>query len=114
MEMGSLLHVPSMIEPSRISPVLPGKFPALEISPPGGASSIQDTSFSDLLNEAVSRIEALSAESDRLAIDTALGRPVELHQVMLAATKAQVAMELLIEVRNRLIEAYQEISRMPV
>jgi flagellar hook-basal body complex protein FliE len=103
-----------MIEPTTISPVLPGKFPALEIPSPTGTTETGRTSFSDLLSQAMGKIDDLNAESDRLTIDTALGRPVELHQVMLAATKAQLAMELFIEVRNRLIESYQEISRMPV
>ena len=42
------------------------------------------------------------------------GQPIELHQVMIAAEKAGIALELLVETRNRLVEAYQELMRMPV
>jgi flagellar hook-basal body complex protein FliE len=96
------------------SQVQPAKFPALEIQNPAKSAETAGTSFSDLLNQAIGKVDELGAESDRLAIDTALGKPVELHQVILAATKAQLAMELLLEARNRLIDAYQEISRMSV
>ena len=103
-----------MITQTQMSQVLPGKFPALEIASPARALESGETSFADLLQQAIGKVDALGAESDKLAIDTALGKPVELHQVILAATKAQLAMELLLEVRSRLIEAYQEISRMSV
>lgn len=91
--------------PSRLAP-----------SVASGVSSREEQapSFAELLSEAMKSLNELTSESDRKTIEAALGRPVELHQVMLAATKASLAMELLIEIRNRLIEAYQEISRMPV
>jgi flagellar hook-basal body complex protein FliE len=104
----------AMITQAQLSQVFPGKFPALEISGSTVSNPTGETSFSDLLKQAIGQVGDLAAQSDQLSIDTALGKPVELHQVMLAATKAQLAMELLIEVRSRLIDAYQEISRMAV
>jgi flagellar hook-basal body complex protein FliE len=95
-----------------IKSTLPGKFPALGINSP--AESPETEKFSDFLSRAIGSVDDLSRESDRLAVDLALGKPVELHQVMLAASKAQIAMELFIELRNKLIEAYQEISRMQI
>jgi len=111
---GKLLQVLTMIETHGLGSVLPGKFPALEIQKGIGTPESSTTSFSDLLAQGIDKIGELGRESDRLSVDLALGRPVELHQVMLAATKAQLAMELFLELRNKLIEAYQEISRMPV
>lgn len=73
-----------------------------------------EAGFPDLLARMIGKVQELTDESDRLSVDLALGQPVELHQVMLAATKARLALELLIELRNKVIEAYQEISRMPV
>ncbi|HDS30542.1 MAG TPA: flagellar hook-basal body complex protein FliE [Firmicutes bacterium] len=95
-----------------IKSLLPGKVPALGIKSLSDAQGTEK--FSDLLSKAVGSVNDLSLERDRLALDLAMGRPVELHQVMLAASKAQIAMELFIELRNKLIEAYQEISRMPI
>ena len=42
------------------------------------------------------------------------GKPVDLHQVMIAAEQAGLALQLTVQVRNKIIEAYQEISRMQV
>ncbi|MFA0730949.1 MAG: hypothetical protein BKPUNTRY_000480, partial [Candidatus Fervidibacter sp.] len=40
--------------------------------------------------------------------------PVELHEILLAAEKANLSFQLLLSVRNRLLEAYQELTRMPL
>ena len=90
-----------------------GKLPALGITN-STAGPDAPTTFSDLLSQAMNSLQDLGAKSDQLTVDAALGKPVELHQVMLAATKAQLAMDLFIQVRNRLIDSYQEISRMSV
>jgi len=103
-----------MTETGNIGSVLPGKFPALSIQGKLDTESIGPGTFAEMLADSINNVQELQAETDRLSVDLALGKPVELHQVMLAATKTQIAMELLIEMRNRLIEAYQEISRMPV
>lgn len=103
-----------MIDPVRISN---GIFPvpsAFKVDQGSLTPDEKRAGFAELLNMAIEQIQELSSESDANAINIALGRPVELHQVMLTAAKAQIAMELLIEIRNRLIEAYQEINRMPV
>ena len=42
------------------------------------------------------------------------GDPVELHQVMIKAEEAGVAMDLLLEIRNRLLNAYNDLIRMPI
>ncbi len=111
---GQLPYPRTMTETDNIRSVLPGKFPALSIDGAAGSEEIGPKTFSDLLADSLNNVQELQAETNRLSEDLALGKPVELHQVMLAATKAQIAMELIIEMRNRLIEAYQEISRMPV
>ncbi len=111
---GQLQHVDAMTELERIKSTALGAFPGLEIPSPTKAPEGAPETFSDLLAEAVSKIEELKGESDLATIELALGRPVELHQVMLSSAKAQIALELFIELRNKLIEAYQEINRMPM
>jgi flagellar hook-basal body complex protein FliE len=44
----------------------------------------------------------------------AAGAATEAHDVMIAAEEAQLAFELLLEVRNRLLESYQEIMKMQI
>lgn len=88
---------------------------ASPIKPPG-KSEIGSTpldpgkaagSFIDAVNDLQQQAGALqqSLYSDN---------PTELHRVMIAAEEAGTAMDLLMEIRNKLVEAYQELMRMPV
>jgi len=77
---------------------------------PGG----RHPSFQDFLWEALDEVNRLQNEADVLARGLALGEVRDVSQVMLAAEKAQLSLELLVQVRNKCIEAYQEIMRMPL
>ncbi len=56
----------------------------------------------------------LQAEADELVNGLASGDAVEIHQAMIAMQKASTALQFTIQVRNKIIEAYQEIMRMQV
>lgn len=60
--------------------------------------------------------EVNSAQSNAAEMQTKLttGQPVEIHDVMIAMEKAGIAMNLTLAVRNKVLEAYQEIMRMQV
>ena len=103
-----------MIRTEQAGQVLKHLLPDFEVSSKVETRQDGPESFADLLAKGIGSAEDLQAESNRMQVDLALGKPVELHQVMLAATKAQIAMELLIEIRNKLIEAYKQVSQMPV
>jgi len=103
-----------MNEVNGIQQILSPPMPSMKIGDIPEISGKGEKSFSQLLSESIAKVDEFGQEASKLQIDLALGRPVELHEVMLASTKAGIAMELLIELRNKLIEAYQEISRMPV
>jgi flagellar hook-basal body complex protein FliE len=51
---------------------------------------------------------------DTMALDFATGKPVEIHDLMTATAKSQLAIDVLAQVRNKAIEAYQELSRIPL
>ena len=53
-------------------------------------------------------------QSDTLTEKLALGKEVDLHEVMIASQKASVTMQLTLEIRNKAVEAYQEMMRMQV
>lgn len=93
---------------------IPKMLPSGNLQSIGQPALPDQTSFSDTLSEMLGKVDDLGEKSGNLVVDLAVGRPVELHQVMLAGAKAQISLELIIEIRNKLIEAYQEISRMPV
>lgn len=96
-------------------------FPAAGVRPaadraPGdpAAGAGAATGFGELLGRALDGLEAAERRADMLAARLAAGEPVELHEVVIASEKVQLAFELAVQIRNRAVEAYQEIMRMPV
>ena len=71
-------------------------------------------SFGDMLTEAIDKVNQMKQESESLQVAFAKGENVEVHEVVIAMEKYSLAMDLLISTRNKIMEAYQEISRMPV
>lgn len=71
-------------------------------------------SFGTFLKDAIQQVNQKQLESDKMTEKLILGGDVELHDVMISAQKASVALNATMEVRNKVIEAYQEIIRMPV
>jgi flagellar hook-basal body complex protein FliE len=76
---------------------------------PGGLAP----SFADTLKNAVQDTNAKVQSADR-AVESAMVGEGSLPQAMIAMQDAQVAMEMVVAVRNKALEAYQEIMRMPV
>ena len=70
--------------------------------------------FSEVLRDALAQVNQLQLEAQAQAEALARGDVQELHRLTLAVERAQLALELTVAVRNRLLEAYQEISRMPI
>ena len=81
---------------------------------PSGPASIpgQDTaaSFSKLIDA----VEAKQLESAATARDVMMGRSDQIHQSVIAMQEASVSLSLMVETRNKLVEGYQELMRMPV
>lgn len=71
-------------------------------------------SFSAFFKEAINDVNKSQIESDVLTEKLVRGDDVELHEVMVAAQKAAITLNATMEVRNKVVEAYQEIIRMPV
>lgn len=71
-------------------------------------------SFTDFLNNAISEVNKLQLESESLNEAFAMGKTDNIHQVMIAAEKADIALQFTVQIRNKILEAYQEIMRMPV
>lgn len=77
-------------------------------------NNVQETSFSDLLKQSLEAVNKAQNKSDQLTNDFVSGKPIELHNVMIAAEKASILLQTTVEVRNKAVEAYQEIMRMQV
>ena len=52
--------------------------------------------------------------ADKKATDLANGKDTNIHETMLAASQAELSFNLMVQTRNKVLEAYQEIMRMPV
>lgn len=75
----------------------------------GGKSSVD---FAKMLSDAVEKVNSLQKNADQMANDFALGKISNIHDVIIEAEKASVALKLTTEVRDKIIEAYREIMRM--
>lgn len=84
-----------------------------KISTPVTSSEAQQT-FANTLKDAISNVNAQQLQSDTMTQKLINGGDVELHEVMIASQKASITLNATMEVRNKVIEAYQEIMRMSV
>jgi flagellar hook-basal body complex protein FliE len=71
-------------------------------------------SFGDTIKKAITQVNDSQQTADTLATKLAAGDAVEVHQAMIAMQKASMALQFTVQVRNKVIEAYQEIMRMQV
>jgi len=71
-------------------------------------------SFANTLKDALDKVNNYQVQSDALTNKLVQGEDVELHEVMIAAQKASITLNATVEIRNKAIEAYQEIMRMTV
>ena len=69
------------------------------------------SAFGDLLEGSVGEVQRLQNNVRQNYDKLAKGEPVELHDIYVASGKADVAFTLMVEVRNRLVEAWQTLSR---
>jgi flagellar hook-basal body complex protein FliE len=78
----------------------------------GIANPPTSAGFADLLGKAISQLQAVSDNANEKVSALATGQDVELHEVMIALETESLAMNLATTVRNKAVEAYQEIFRM--
>ncbi|MHB0870621.1 MAG: flagellar hook-basal body complex protein FliE [Chloroflexota bacterium] len=70
--------------------------------------------FGDALANAVKEVNQQQGKADDMAVQLAMGKDVELHDAVLAMEEAQMSFQYALQIRNKLIEAYQEVMRMQV
>jgi flagellar hook-basal body complex protein FliE len=80
----------------------------------GGVGGAAGPSFTDSLVRAIQQANEVQLQADEMSRALAAGQAAELHSVMLAAEKANLALQFTLQVRNKVIEAYQEIMRVQV
>ena len=85
---------------------------------PGGTEGVDGTGstsdFGEVLQNAIGTMRGLQADVNEKTRGLVLGEDVELHDVMMAADKSEVSFNLLLEVRNKLVDAWEKLSRSAV
>ena len=75
-------------------------------------TSAPGSQFIDMLRAEVGKVNTEAVQADAIVEDVTLGRSSDIHGMMIALTKADMSFRLMTQVRNKALEAYQEIMRM--
>ena len=116
------LQAPAQGSPYATAPITTTQIPPLvqtPFTPPATSNiAVKQTplaeTFGNYLKQAASNYTDAQTQADSMIQHLAIGDKVDIHDVALAVQKAAITNQLAIQVRNRLVEAYQEMMRMPV
>lgn len=79
-----------------------------------GIENLKQADFSDFISSSLTTVNQNLLDSTQAIEKLALGKAENTHEVIIAMEKAKMSLQLASEVRNKLVEAYQEILRMQV
>ena len=79
----------------------------------GSAQESKGSEFLDTLRSAVNQVSQLQSDADTKTASMLNGDGQDVHSAMIAVEKATLAFELMVQVRNKIVSAYQEVSRIP-
>jgi flagellar hook-basal body complex protein FliE len=94
------------IVPFSRTPAAPGTATEAKNKPAGG--------FGDLLQKAIAEVNDTQVKADQAVEQLHTGQAKNIHEVMIALEKADISMRLMVQMRNKVVDAYQEIMRMQV
>jgi flagellar hook-basal body complex protein FliE len=89
-------------------------FPPLPPTPAPSGGSAAKGGFGETLGRLLEDVNASQRAAAAAATALSAGRPVDTAQTLVAIEKANITFQFAMQVRNKLLEAYQEIMRMPV
>ena|SRR5580698_4389474 len=94
-------------------PILPVASAALpQITVPAAAGSSSGGAFQDVLTGAIQRVESLGTDASTSVQNFLSGEGGELHTAILASQRAELGFDMFLQVRNKVVGAYQEIMKM--
>ena len=73
-----------------------------------------ESAFSQMLDQSIGRVNRLHTEANTAINDLTTGNRSDIHQTMIATEKASIAFELMMQVRNKIITAYETVMRTSV
>lgn len=97
----------------------PGQASPIRILGPGGESGVQTgtptgPAFRDTLAGAINQVDAAQKTADAQVEAFVAGETENVHEVMISLNQAELQFQLMTEVRNKLLDGYQELMRMQV
>jgi len=95
-------------------PLLGSRFPVLGSPLGSGPGTGPSGSFADAIGAAIRQVETSGATAKSAAKDLLISGKGDVHEVALAAQRAELSLELFQQVRNKFVQAYQEIMKMPM
>ena|SRR5688572_976908 len=96
-----------------INPIRPADL-GLAATAAGATGADASVSFKDLLADALNQVGAKQQAADTAVTQLATGQGVAIDEVMIAMQKADLALQMTVQIRNKLVEAYQDITRMQI
>ncbi len=79
---------------------------------PGESKIGGTTEFKDLLGNYMKEVNAVQENADKAVRDLATGKTDNIHQIVVAINEADLSFQLMMQMRNKLIDAYHEVMRM--
>lgn len=77
-----------------------------------GSASEAEKSFSVQLKEAIQKVDGLQKEADKAASELAVGSTKNIHDTMIALEKANLSLQLMLQVKDKIVSAYETVMRM--
>ena len=107
----------SLFAPLSAPASLLGKASALDMNDNNGISAGTDPnaltpSFSDTLQNAFTKVNDMQIHAGEMTKAFATGQTSDIHSVMIAGEQATIALQMTTQIRNKVVDAYQEIMRM--
>lgn len=98
----------------KIQSVINSIKPQSETGKSSNAEKVQGKSFKDVLKETIQEVNELQTQSDEEIMKFTSGQSTDVHSAMLAMQKADISFQTMMQIRNKILDAYKEIMRTQV
>lgn len=94
-------------------------FPQVDVGPGTSGNAVlngrptSDSEFMNTLRTAMDQVGQLQSEADGKVAQLLTGNGQDVHSAMIAVEKAGLAFQMMVQVRNKIVQAYQQVSGMP-
>jgi flagellar hook-basal body complex protein FliE len=93
-----------------VNPISPLRILPAEVEP--ASTAPEASGFREVLGNAIDQIEQLQGQAESQVAGVLEGTGTDVHSAMIAVERADLSFQLMMQVRNKIVSAYQEISRM--